>query len=97
MIDGEACVAALLRAGFYIKHRGHGLTLLRQGPRVVLVPHVGVIATEMLESIARSAGLTSDELERQLPRPRTKSGTFTRAELGLDELPPSSKSGGFRR
>lgn len=97
-IDGEACVTALLRAGFQVHHRAHGLALLKRGAKIVLVPAVDFVTSQMFESIARSAGLTRDELEAHLPRAPKSSGTFVRPHLdGADFSPPSSAGGGRRR
>lgn len=97
-IDGEACVAALLKAGFHVHHRAHGLALLKRGVKVVLVPSVEIVTPQMFEAIARSAGLTREELEKNLPRPPRISGTFARPWVDVNEMsPPSSASGGRRR
>jgi hypothetical protein len=94
-IDGQACVTALQRAGFIVQHQGHGLTLLRRGARIVLVPAVGVFSAPMLDAILRSAGLTASELEEHLPRLPKRSGTYPRRDL--DGAPPSSPSSIGRR
>jgi hypothetical protein len=102
MVDGEACVAALLEAGFHVHHRANGLALLKRSGKVVLVPAVDFVTPQMFDSIARSAGLTTEELERHLPRAPRASGTFTRTQLdslgaGSELSPPSSANGGRRR
>jgi hypothetical protein len=66
-IDGESCVTALLRAGFLVHHRAHGLALLKREAKIVLVPSVDIVTPQMFDSIARSAGLSGEELEDQLP------------------------------
>lgn len=66
-IDGDACVNALIATGFRVSHRGQGLTLLRRGARVVLVPDVDELAPSMLDAILRSAGLSEEELAAHLP------------------------------
>ena len=96
-IDAEACVTALLRAGFHVHHRAHGLALLKRGGRVVLVPAVEIVTPQMFEAIARSAGLSRDELEGHLPRAPRNSGTFTRPQLDSSDLSPPSSAGGGRR
>jgi hypothetical protein len=97
-IDGEACVTALLRAGFHVHHRAHGLALLKRGTKIVLVPSVDIVTPQMFEAIARSAGITRDELEENLPRAPKHSGMFTRPQLdSADIAPPSSAGGGRRR
>jgi hypothetical protein len=65
-VDGEACVLALLDAGFHVHHRGHGIALLRRGAKVVLVPSVDSVTPQMFDAIARSAGLSQDELWEHL-------------------------------
>jgi hypothetical protein len=92
-IDGEACVSALQRAGFTVQHRGHGLTLLRRGSRLVLVPAVGVFSAPLLDAILRSAGLTATELEEHLPQPKSRSGMLQRGRRDTRDTgdgPPSS-------
>lgn len=96
-VDGEACVTALLRAGFHVHHRAHGLALLKRDARIVLVPSVDIVTPQMFEAIARSAGLTRDELEAHLPRARRSSGTFARAQLDASDIAPPSSAGGGRR
>lgn len=93
-VDGEACVNALLRAGFHVQHRGQGVTLLRREGRVVAVPAVEVVSRHLLLAILRSAGMTEQELEQHLPRPRMHSGTFSRPDV---DAPPSSTGNGTRR
>gem|GEM_PF-2692663 len=78
LLTGDACVSALLRAGFKIKHRGTGLVLLSRGTAVVMVPDVGVLEPFMLRAILRSAGITEAELEAHLAHVPTRSGIFTR-------------------
>ena len=88
-IDGEACVTALQRAGFSVHHRGHGLTVLRRGTRIVVVPAVGIFSAPMLDAVLRSAGLTATELDEHLPRPPSRSG-IQRRRRNADDGPPSS-------
>jgi hypothetical protein len=96
-IDGEACVTALLRAGFHVHHRAHGLALLKCGSKIVLVPSVDSVTPQMFEAIARSAGLSHEELEEKLPRSPKHSGTFTRPHLDAHDIAPPSSAGGGRR
>ena len=84
-IDGAACVRALLRAGFSIRHYGTGLTLLRRGTRLVLVPDVEIVTPPMFEAIVRSAGLEHAEFVELLHPPRK-----SRRRAIDDEAPPSS-------
>jgi hypothetical protein len=97
-IDGESCVTALLRAGFHVHHRAHGLALLKREAKIVLVPSVDIVTPQMFDSIARSAGLSGKELEDHLPRPARTSGTLGRSPIDVADLsPPSSVNGGRRR
>ena len=96
-IDGEACVTALLKAGFHVHHRAHGLALLKRAGKIVLVPSVESVTPQMFEAIARSAGLSAEELSNHLPRAPRNSGTFTRPQLDVELAPPSSAGGGRRR
>jgi hypothetical protein len=79
-VSGEACVAALLRAGFRLKHRGSGLALLARNGKIVMVPDVEVIDRDMLKAILRSADIDEEELARHLLNAPTKSGFFSRVD-----------------
>jgi hypothetical protein len=96
-IDAEACVTALLRAGFHVHHRANGLALLKRAGKVVLVPNVEIVTPQMFEAIARSAGLSHEELEGHLPRAPKASGMFTRPHLEASDIAPPSSAGGRRR
>ena len=45
-------MTALLRAGFHVHHRGHGLALLKRGAKIVLVPSVEIVTEQMFDAIA---------------------------------------------
>ena len=96
-IDAEACVTALLRAGFHVHHRAHGLALLKRAGKVVLVPNVEIVTSQMFDAIARSAGLSREELEAHLPRAPKASGMFARPQLDANDIAPPSSAGGGRR
>jgi hypothetical protein len=96
-IDAEACVTALLRAGFHVHHRANGLALLKREAKMVLVPAVEVVTPQMFDAIARSAGLSREELEGHLPRAPRTSGMFARPQLDASDIAPPSSAGGGRR
>lgn len=78
-VTGEACVLALLRAGFQLKHRGNGLALLKKDGRIVMVPDVELLEPDMLRAILRSANLDPQELAHHLRHSPTRSGFFAKS------------------
>jgi hypothetical protein len=92
-LTGDACVEALLRAGFRIRSRNAGLAILVRGASMVVIPDVGTIEADMLAAILRSAGLSWAELERHLAHVPSRSGFFAKAPAGDDvKLPPGDPS-----
>ncbi len=81
-ITGDACVEALLRAGFHIRSRSSGLAILVRKGSLVMIPDVEVIETDLLASVLRSAGLSWSELEIHLAHVPSRSGFFARPALG---------------
>ncbi len=77
-ITGDACVEALLRAGFRIRSRTTGIAILVRGTSLVVVPDVEVIELDLLDSVLRSAGVTWAELESHLAHAPSRSGFFTK-------------------
>ena len=84
-ITGDACVEALLRAGFRIRSRTSGLAILVRGASVVMIPDVEVIETDLLDSVLRSAGITWAELEPHLAHVPSRSGLFAKPVLQDEE------------
>lgn len=78
-VTGDACVSALIRAGFKVRHRGNGLALLARSGSIVMVPDVGVIEPHMLDAILRSANISRMELESHLANVPSRSGFFMKA------------------
>ncbi|MDB4943656.1 MAG: hypothetical protein JWP97_3190 [Labilithrix sp.] len=78
IITGDACVEALLRAGFRIRSRANGLAILIRSGKVVMVPDLGALEPAMLSAILRSCGLTLDELKGHLAHHPKRSGFFPR-------------------
>lgn len=83
--SGEACVEALIRAGFRIRSRGAGIALLARAPNMVMVPDVAVIEDGMLKAILRSAGITMLELQSHLAHVPKRSGFFAKHRVDVDE------------
>ena len=77
-ITGDACVEALLRAGFRIRTNGHGIATLVRGKNVVMVPDLEVLEPALLRAIVRSSGLTREELDVHLAHYPKRSGFFPR-------------------
>ena len=77
-ITGDACVEALLRAGFRIRSRTTGIAILVRGTSLVMIPDVEVIELDLLDSVLRSAGVTWAELESHLAHVPSRSGFFTK-------------------
>lgn len=75
-VTGDACVSALIRAGFKVRHRGNGLVLLARSGNIVMVPDVGVLEPYMLRAILRSAGVSQTELDLHLASVPSRSGFF---------------------
>lgn len=75
-VTGDACVSALIRAGFKVRHRGNGLALLARAGNIVMVPDVGVLEPYMLRAILRSAGVSQTELDLHLANVPSRSGFF---------------------
>jgi hypothetical protein len=59
-ISGAECVKALRTAGFWVANHGPDATLLKRGGRIVVVPHVLVLAEEVLDGILEAANLTEN-------------------------------------
>ncbi len=83
-LTGDACVSALIRMGFRVRHRADGLVLLARSGSIVMVPDVGVIEPFMLKAILRSAGITQTELDAHLAHVPLRSGFFTKAAVPRD-------------
>ena len=81
-ITGDACVEALLRAGFRIRSNGNGIAILVRGTNVVMVPDLEGIEPALMHAILRSAGLTREELDAHLQHHPKRSGFFPRVVLG---------------
>ena len=80
-ITGDACVEALLRAGFRIRSRTTGIAILVRGTSLVMIPDVEAIELDLLDSVLRSAGVTWAELESHLSHLAhvpSRSGFFTK-------------------
>lgn len=76
-LSGKDCVSALVALGFEIRHDGKGTTVLRRGGRIVMVPHVDALNDELVDAIARSAGVTKNELAlARVGGMRMRSGTY---------------------
>jgi hypothetical protein len=88
-LTGDACVEALLRAGFRIRSRGNGIAILVRGASVVMVPDVDHIKADLLSSILRSSGVSREELEGHLAHHPKRSGFFLKAP-GDAQAAPSS-------
>ncbi len=88
-LSGDACVEALIRAGFRIRSRGQSIAILARGSCIVMVPDVEVIDEEMLRAILRSAGVLPGELELHLAHHPTRSGFFAK-HRGLDAKDPAA-------
>jgi len=78
-VTGDACVSALIRAGFRVRHRGNGLALLARAGSIVMVPDVGVLEPHMLRAILRSANISKTELDVHLANVPSRSGFFMKA------------------
>lgn len=87
-VTGDACVSALIRAGFKVRHRGSGLVLLARSGNIVMVPDVGVLESYMLRAILRSAGVSQTELDLHLANVPSRSGFFSKTPA--DESPISA-------
>lgn len=88
-LSGKDCVSALVALGFEIRHAGKGTTMLRRGSRIVMVPHVEALTDDLLEAIARSAGVTKTELVLAgTGGARIRSGTYPRH---MDDAADESK------
>jgi hypothetical protein len=94
-LTGDACVEALLRAGFRIRSRGTGIAILVRGASLVMIPNVTTIEKEMLQAILRSAGITRTELDLHLAHVPTRSGFFAKHQPADGTAPAASK--GSRR
>lgn len=79
-LTGDACVEALIRAGFRIRNGGNGIAILMRGPSMVMIPDVEVVEEPLLQAILRSAGMTKAELDAQLKHKPTRSGFFTTSQ-----------------
>jgi hypothetical protein len=94
-VTGDACVSALIRAGFQVRHRGNGLALLARAGSIVMVPDVGVLEPHMLGAILRSANITKTELDVHLANVPSRSGFFMKASS--DSYPGIPTNGARRR
>jgi hypothetical protein len=84
MPSGAACVRALLAAGFTMRNRGKGVSVLARNGHIVVVPELAVLPPDIYASILRSAGL--DQLD--VRPPPSRSGTYARTR---PDDPPSSR------
>jgi len=94
-VSGEACVLALLRAGFRLKQRASGFVFLTRNGKIVMVPDVEVMEPDMLRAILRSADISEAELVRHLVNGPTRSGFFVKTVT--PEVAAPKSTGGRRR
>lgn len=57
-VSGVECVEALCTAGFRVRQRSAGQTLLERGARSIVVPDRLVLSPELLEAILAEADLS---------------------------------------
>lgn len=97
-VTGDACVSALIRAGFHVRHRGSGLALLARAGNIVMVPDVGVLEPHMLHAILRSANISKTELDIHLANVPSRSGFFMKQSPdSVRPFPSEGREGSSRR
>jgi len=79
-LSAATCVNRLCELGFTVRRRAPGMSLLRMGDRLVIVPDV-TIEPEMLRAILRSAEVSETEFFRRVQR----SGVYARMKDGEEE------------
>jgi hypothetical protein len=79
-ISGAECVVALILAGFRVKRRAAGRTVLMRGAQVVVVPEVLVLSRTILEGILSDADITHDRFLALLAEETTRPDLRTLAE-----------------
>jgi hypothetical protein len=60
MVSGAECVEALCAAGFRVRRRAAGQTVLERGSRTLVVPDRLVLPEEVLDTILTEADLSVD-------------------------------------
>jgi hypothetical protein len=60
-VSGAECVEALCTAGFRVRRRSAGQTLLERGTQTLVVPDRLVLSAELLEAILAEADLSVEK------------------------------------
>ena len=71
-ISGAECVLALVLAGFQVKRRAAGTTVLARRGQLVVVPEVLILSTALLDAILSDAELTHDRFLALLAEEQTR-------------------------
>ncbi len=71
-ISGAECVLALVLAGFRVKRRAGGQTVLVRRGQHVIVPEVLVLSRDLLEAILADAELTHERFLTLLAEEQTR-------------------------
>ena len=79
-LSAATCVDRLCELGFKVLRRAPGMSLLKLGDRLVIVPDV-TIEPEMLRAVLRSADVSETEFFRRVQR----SGVYARMKDGEEE------------
>jgi hypothetical protein len=82
-VAGEECVEILMRLGFLVVARPDGATVLRLKGRVVIVPAVGILDSDVLEIILCDAGLSRLRFLEALSEPQASSSVPAPARSGV--------------
>ncbi len=71
-ISGAECVLALVLAGFQVKRRAAGTTVLVRRGHIVVVPEVLILSPALLDGILSDAELTHDRFLALIAEEQTR-------------------------